>query len=229
VYDELHVYKGRQGADVSLLNRRIKACAKNKDIICIGTSATMATGSIEEQKHAVTKVASRFFDTPFEPDNVIVETLTYSTTDKQPSKEELKACIEEDIKDKSKSALIANPLAIWLERTIALRTEGEHKRRNEPQTLESISNALSSATGVNVNQCEKKIIDVLTWAEAINVQNAKERKKDTVLPFKLHQFISQTGYVYVTLDNPEKRHITLDPNPFVKIEGVEVPVYQTVF
>jgi ATP-dependent helicase YprA (DUF1998 family) len=36
VYDELHVYKGRQGADVSLLNRRIKALAKNKSIICSG-------------------------------------------------------------------------------------------------------------------------------------------------------------------------------------------------
>jgi ATP-dependent helicase YprA (DUF1998 family) len=35
VYDELHVYKGRQGADVSLLNRRIKAASKNKNIIFI--------------------------------------------------------------------------------------------------------------------------------------------------------------------------------------------------
>ena len=29
VYDELHIYKGRQGADVSLLNRRIKAAASD--------------------------------------------------------------------------------------------------------------------------------------------------------------------------------------------------------
>ena len=35
VFDELHVYKGRQGADVSLLNRRIKAAARNKNVICI--------------------------------------------------------------------------------------------------------------------------------------------------------------------------------------------------
>jgi ATP-dependent helicase YprA (DUF1998 family) len=41
VYDELHVYKGRQGADVSLLNRRIKAAAKNKNIICIGTLVSL--------------------------------------------------------------------------------------------------------------------------------------------------------------------------------------------
>ncbi|MBK7387654.1 MAG: DEAD/DEAH box helicase [Bacteroidetes bacterium] len=65
VFDELHVYKGRQGADVSLLIRRIKAAARNKNIICIGTSATMATGTIDEQKNEVAKVATRFFDSDF--------------------------------------------------------------------------------------------------------------------------------------------------------------------
>ncbi len=46
VFDELHTYRGRQGSDVSLLIRRIKSLA-NKKIICIGTSATMASdGSV---------------------------------------------------------------------------------------------------------------------------------------------------------------------------------------
>jgi ATP-dependent helicase YprA (DUF1998 family) len=35
VYDELHVYKGRQGADVSILNRRIKASARNKNTLLV--------------------------------------------------------------------------------------------------------------------------------------------------------------------------------------------------
>ena len=60
---------------------------------------------------------------------------------------------------------------------------------------------------------------------------AREKKKDTILPFKLHQFISQTGYVYVTLEDADKRYITLEPNPFVKLSESEpeVPVFQTVF
>jgi hypothetical protein len=47
----------------------------------------------------------------------------------------------------------------------------------------------------------------------------------------LHQFISQTGYVYVTLEDADKRYITLEPNPFVKLSEseLEVPVFQTVF
>jgi len=231
VYDELHVYKGRQGADVSLLNRRIKAAAKNKNVICIGTSATMATGTIDEQKNEVAKVASRFFDTDFFPENVIVESLTYSTNEVIPSKDALVSALKADIKDLSKKAILEHPIAIWLERTIAVRNEGEHKRRNEPKSLKTIADEFSLETGTSEAEAEKKIIQILIWAESLNIKSAKEKKKDTILPFKLHQFISQTGYVYVTLEDADKRYITLEPNPFVKLSESEpeVPVFQTVF
>jgi superfamily II DNA/RNA helicase/very-short-patch-repair endonuclease len=231
VYDELHVYKGRQGADVSLLNRRIKAAARNKNIICIGTSATMATGTIDEQKSEVAKVATRFFDTDFFPANVIVESLTYSTNEVIPSKQALVSAFQADIKDLSKKAILENPIAIWLERTIAVRNEGEHKRRNEPKSLKTIAAEFSFETGISKDEAERKIIEILIWAESLNIESAREKKKDTILPFKLHQFISQTGYVYVTLEAADKRYVTLEPNPFVKLyeNEPEVPVFQTVF
>ncbi|MCF2518526.1 DEAD/DEAH box helicase [Dyadobacter sp. CY351] len=231
VYDELHVYKGRQGADVSLLNRRIKAAAKNKNIVCIGTSATMATGSVDEQKREVAKVASRFFDGSFKPTDVIVESLTYSTKEIIPTKSQLINAFRAPIHDRSKNAILENPIAIWLERTIAIKDESVHKRRNEPKTLKSISEALSEITEIDVSDCKRKIIEILVWAESLNIQSAKEKKKDTVLPFKLHQFISQTGYVYVTLEDPDERYVTLEPNPFVKLgeNEPETPVFQTVF
>ncbi|MFD1255225.1 DEAD/DEAH box helicase [Mucilaginibacter terrae] len=231
VYDELHVYKGRQGADVSLLNRRIKSAAKNKKIICIGTSATMATGTIDVQKNEVAKVAARFFDTDFFPENVIVESLTYSTNEVIPSKEALISAFKADIKDFSKKAILENPIAIWLERTIAVRNEGEHKRRNEPKSLKTIATEFSHETGISEAEAEKKIVEILIWAESLNIESAKEKKKDTILPFKLHQFISQTGYVYVTMEDTDKRYVTLEPNPFVKLSESEpeVPVFQTVF
>ena len=45
VLDELHTYRGRQGADVALLMRRVRArlCPDHAPV-CIGTSATMASG-----------------------------------------------------------------------------------------------------------------------------------------------------------------------------------------
>ena len=231
VFDELHVYKGRQGADVSLLNRRIKAAANNKNIVCIGTSATMATGSIEEQKLEVSKVASRFFDSEFYAENVIVESLTYSTKEIILSKEMLQDAFYTEIKDLSKNAILENPIAIWLERNIAVRNEGNHRRRNEPKSIKTIASEFSNETEINVTDAEKKIIEILIWAESLNIENAKENNKETILPFKLHQFISQTGYVYVTLEDAINRFITLDPNPFVKLSKneSELPVFQTVF
>lgn len=231
VYDELHIYKGRQGADVSLLNRRIKAAAKNKNIICIGTSATMATGTVDEQKNEVAKVASRFFDVTFLPDDIIVESLTYSTNDNLPTRDQLVDAFYAPINDHSRKAILQNPIAIWLERTIAIRTEGAYKRRNEPRSLISIATTFSEVTGISASESERKLIEILVWAESLNIESAKGKKKDTVLPFKLHQFISQTGYVYLTLESANQRHITLDPNPFVKLgeEDIEVPVFQTVF
>jgi len=231
VFDELHVYKGRQGADVSLLIRRIKSASENKNIICIGTSATMATGTIEEQKNEVANVATRFFDVKFLPDQVIVESLTYSTSELIPTKDELRTALIAEITDKSKKALLEHPLAIWLERTIAIRNEGDNKRRNKPKSLKTIAGELAAETGFSEKDCEQKIIEILILAEKVNIESTKEKKKETVLPFKLHQFISQTGYVYVTIENAENRHITLEPNPFVKLSEnePEVPVFQTVF
>jgi len=231
VFDELHVYKGRQGADVSLLIRRIKAASKNQNILCIGTSATMATGTIDEQKSEVAKVATRFFDADFYPENVIIESLTYSTIEVIPTHKELKFSLNEPITDKSIESILENPIAIWLERTIAVRTEGDNRRRNSPMSLNDIATLLSVESGYSKTLCEQKIIEILIWAESLNIKSVLEKKKDSILPFKLHQFISQTGYVYLTLENADKRYITLEPNPFVKLleNEQEVPVFQTVF
>jgi ATP-dependent helicase YprA (DUF1998 family) len=74
VFDELHTYRGRQGADVGLLIRRIRAKAK-LPVVCIGTSATMVSvGTLAEQKQQVAKVAEQFFGKPFSPEAVVQET-----------------------------------------------------------------------------------------------------------------------------------------------------------
>lgn len=41
VFDELHTYRGRQGADVAMLIRRLKERAAAPGLIHVGTSATM--------------------------------------------------------------------------------------------------------------------------------------------------------------------------------------------
>jgi ATP-dependent helicase YprA (DUF1998 family) len=78
VLDELHTYRGRQGADVAMLMRRLRSRVGDpkRPPICIGTSATMASdGSIEDRNQIVANVASRLFGTPIGRDAVVTETL----------------------------------------------------------------------------------------------------------------------------------------------------------
>ena len=42
VLDELHTYRGRQGADVALLCRRVREACSAERLQCVGTSATLA-------------------------------------------------------------------------------------------------------------------------------------------------------------------------------------------
>ncbi|NMC19086.1 MAG: DEAD/DEAH box helicase, partial [Thermogutta sp.] len=44
VFDELHTYRGRQGADVAMLIRRLKERCAAPNLIHVGTSATMVAG-----------------------------------------------------------------------------------------------------------------------------------------------------------------------------------------
>ena len=65
VLDELHTYRGRQGADVAMLMRRVRdRLCPDQEPICIGTSATMASqGSETDRATAVAAVATRLFGT----------------------------------------------------------------------------------------------------------------------------------------------------------------------
>lgn len=59
-FDELHTYRGRQGADVSMLIRRINNYAENK-IITIGTSATMSSEGGASEKKGCGRSSKHYF------------------------------------------------------------------------------------------------------------------------------------------------------------------------
>ena len=76
VLDELHTYRGRQGADVALLVRRVRERLSPEKLQCIGTSATMASeGSLKDKSQLVAEVASKLFSVDIADSSVIVETL----------------------------------------------------------------------------------------------------------------------------------------------------------
>lgn len=218
VFDELHTYRGRQGADVAMLIRRIKHFAKKPDLICIGTSATMVSGdSLVDQKAAVGEVGALIFGKTFAPEQVINEYLVRQTafSGHLPSREALHHAVLTPVDIQApESALGSHPLAVWMENAVALEEVDGWLRRKKPSTLKEIVESLAQASGAPADLCAKAVQDTLRWAQQVNSTLAEERR--TYLPYRIHQFISQTGSVYVTLEKPEERAIELKPGRYIK-------------
>lgn len=232
VFDELHTFRGRQGADVAMLIRRIQAqCAHQFN--CAGTSATMVSvGSDADRKHAVAKVASTLFGRTFEPTQVINETLQRSLDHSGglPSKEALAAGMASGVGAATDAdALKKHPVAIWLEAQVALEEKDGLLHRRKPKRLGEVIDELHAASGADMATCKQFLAALLEWISAVNLHLQGIGQRYTILPFKLHQFISQTGAVYTTLDQDEHRYITLEPGFYKQDDPDKKPIYQNVF
>ncbi|MBM3216925.1 DEAD/DEAH box helicase, partial [Candidatus Poribacteria bacterium] len=76
VVDELHTYRGRLGADMALLMRRVRQRCRNPSLRFIGTSATMASGGTrQERRSVVAGFAQQLFGVEVELGDVVEETL----------------------------------------------------------------------------------------------------------------------------------------------------------
>src|SRR5437899_381056 len=80
VLDELHTYRGRQGADVALLVRRVREASGARQLQCVGTSATLAGAQgVERQREEVSGLASLVFGSEVLPESIVVEMLRRAT------------------------------------------------------------------------------------------------------------------------------------------------------
>ena len=234
VFDELHTYRGRQGADVAMLIRRIRSrCAQH--VVSIGTSATMvsdAAGSLAAQRIEVAKVATKLFGRPFTPEQVVNEKLARSLEydGKVVSKNALATAIESNIDiDAGIEKLKSHPVAVWLENTIALGEREGELVRGKPRQVGELIKDLEEASGKPSELCRRYLEKLLQWISISNVRLQKSGERYTLLPFKLHQFISQTGSVYTTLDRDENRFVTLEPGVYKTDESDKKPIFPNVF
>lgn len=232
VFDELHTYRGRQGADVAMLIRRIQAqCVRR--VVCIGTSATMASGSDPvTQKQQIAEVASVLFGRPFFAEQVVNESLAPSLGDKveRPDAASLAKAIQVGIDvNADVAALRANPLGKWLESAIALSDTPAGLVRGKPRPPSIVMQQLAADARVDEAAALSALNDLLRWISVVNQSLHAAGQRYTVLPFKLHQFISQTGSVYTTLDQDENRFITLEPGVFKTDEENKKPIFPNVF
>lgn len=232
VLDELHTYRGRQGADVAMLIRRIRAQCE-QDVTCIGTSATMVSGgSVETQRAQVAAVASSLFGKSFSTSQVVNETLARSLANSAVG--QLRSDLSRAIRDgvtpnEDRTALSAHPVAHWMEREAAIEEKDGVLVRRRPRSVGDLAKALSEVSGEPEPECREALEGVLLWISTVNAAIQRTGSRDTILPFRLHQFISQTGSVYTTLDQGEERFITLEPGIYKADEENQKPIFPNVF
>lgn len=230
VFDELHTYRGRQGSDVALLATRIKALAK-QPISCIGTSATMVSGgTLQEQKLTVAEVAGKILGSRISEEQVINEYLDrcFGIRGTIPGKDELQKAMENPIHpEDSEEELKRFPISIWLENKIALEEKEGMLVRGIPLHFSTIAVRLAEDSGVEPGKCQNQLKDYLKWLAAVNERIAD--KRDSYLPYKIHQFVSQTGSVYISLHQGDERIMRLDPATHKKVNGKKIKLYPSVF
>ncbi|WP_108720193.1 DEAD/DEAH box helicase [Miniimonas sp. S16] len=214
VLDELHTYRGRQGADVSMLVRRVReATGAGAGLQCIGTSATMSTAdTVAEQRAEVAQVASRIFGAQVAPEHVITETLVRATTDRAPSTQALRQAVrsrgEAESVDPSLQAgydaLRTDPLASWIEDVFGLTTEPGTGTliRSTPTTIEKAGALLAALTGTGPARARSAIRQTLLAGS-----RTKGPTNRQLFAFRLHQFISKGASVYVTAEPEDRREI----------------------
>lgn len=234
VFDELHTYRGMQGSDVSFLIRRIKAQAK-ENVLCFGTSATMVADdklTYKEQRQKVADVASCIFGSRYDASQIIDETLKVGLTNSNYSKSDLLTAITSPIPTELNATMIQKfPTANWIEQSIALHYDEQEQKyfRGQPCSIEDIAEKLFNYIDKSITQekCFQHIIGVLNWCNEVNVCQGTN-----LLPYKIHQFIPQTGNVYATLGNPMDRYITVDEKLYceeLSDESNKVKYYPIMF
>ena len=221
VLDELHTYRGRQGADIAMLVRRLRErLTPDRDPVCIGTSATMASDEApakdpasrkSQRRHAVADVASRLFGVSVTPNDVIEESLIRVTNARLHDGSVVGVAEAAQIgiqAGETDGRLRDNAFAAWIEVRMGLEDE-EELRRRKPMTLDDAAGRLSEDTGLAATDCKERIRDALV----VMGTPAKDRGGEgdrAFMAFKLHRFLSGPGIVGVTMRPPGERSVRLD-------------------
>ncbi|WP_322768317.1 DEAD/DEAH box helicase [Frankia sp. Cr1] len=201
VLDELHTYRGRQGADVAMLVRRVRDACGSPLVQCVGTSATLATGGTRAAQHTeIARTASTMFGVAVAADQVVDETLRRATVNVQADRNRLREAVARqappaDLRDDS--------LASWVETTFGLAEQDGRLVRQRPRKVADVAVELAELTDLTAGDCERALRETLL---------AGSRQLDAfgrpLFAFRLHQFVGKGDTVYVSLEAEDVRHIT---------------------
>lgn len=208
VFDELHTYRGRQGADVAMLIRRLKERCAAPGLVHVGTSATMVAdrnASPAQRRATVAEFAARLFGHPMSGEQVIEETLVTFTEGGAPSRSELADALSSSLPE-TVEAFRRHALARWVESQFGVEPEeGGRLKRRVPRTLRDAAEQLADESGVEVGECEARLRNLLSLGGELVREDSGR-----AFAFKLHQFIGQGRALFATLEPTDLREFSLE-------------------
>lgn len=221
VFDELHTYRGRQGADVGLLIRRLKNRLASTDLLFVGTSATLSTeGELKDQQKEVAGLARQIFGAPVKEENVVGETLMRLTAEHSehsaPFIDSLRQRVETGVSPLGFENFVNDPLSSWIESTLGLREEANSRRlvRATPVSIDGEKGSakkLSRLTGISESRCKTQIQSHLLRG----YRETNPKSNFPAFAFRLHQFIGRGDTVYASLEPNGTRYITVNKQQYV--------------
>ena len=208
VFDELHTYRGRQGADVAMLIRRLKERSAAPGLVHIGTSATMVANRDAtplQRRATVADFAQRLFGHPFDASEVVEETLVPFTEGGAPPQAELAAALAAPL-PATLDEFRRNPIARWAEFEFGVEPEeGGRWKRQVPRTLAAAAQRLAEASGSDRVTCENRLRELLICGG-----NLVRDDGGRAFAFKLHQFIGQGRALFATIEPAGQREFSLE-------------------
>lgn len=207
VMDELHFYRGRQGADVGMLLRRLQQKAGHTPL-AIGTSATMASGGNRDERcQAIADVASKLLGVSTKPANIIDEALKrVAKVDVPESKDDVCKAVELPPPQATLGSVTSHPLTAWAEAAFGLARDKEgHLVRRPPVTFSDAVSRLCECSGLDRAKCETALRAVLEVGNSVEVYPGQP-----VFAFRLHQFVSSGSSIYTSLAAEGQRYLTMD-------------------
>ena len=204
--DELHVYRGRQGADVAMLLRRLRERI-GRDPVCIGTSATIASrGDRETRKAEIARVGSRLFGVPIGPEQVVGESLVRRCRVAPPEDAAtLRAAIEAPPPEATPEALASHPLAAWVESRFGVAHREGRLERAKPRAFDDGVRELAEKSGLEQERCAAALRAILRAGARTAMPEGP------FFAFRLHRFFSSGASFYATLEPAERRHLQAEP------------------
>lgn len=235
VLDELHSYRGREGADISMLLRRTREASGSPNIISVGTSATLATEgagkekSLLAQNETIAEAGTLLLGAKFTAGDIISETLVRGTDlydfNDANHKEHLRREIaffasNEQFDDKAFCELVGEPtvldafrksrFASWIESEFGVQRKEEGGKeflvRCKPASITGEKGkAAELADLTKLNLEECRHAIEKIFMAGYNLIDEKTEKH--FFSFRLHQFISRGDTVYTTLEPKGERKI----------------------